>query len=446
MNVIIAGAGEVGRHAAEVLSGSAHNVTIIDLDENRLRQLGDTLDVRTLEGHCAHFDVLIEAGAARCDLMIAATNVDEINLLSASMAKAVGAKSTIVRVHHTANYSLRGTRYAAQLGIDELICPEHLTAMAIARAVRNPGLIAIEEFAEGQMLMQRFPVDEDARGAGKRLSEIQLPQGTRVATVDRDGVARMADAGTVIDSGDFVTLVGEIETFDAARRLFSKTHEHRLHVAIMGETSTAVWLCRAFRAKTSSVRVFVENHERAEELAEKLPHVTVLEADPTDASTFAEEHLERADVFIAATEEDERNLLACAQAKRLGVASVITVVQRAKYLHLLPHVGIDHAFSPRADAVRAILHLLQTGPVRSLATFAGDVAEVYEVTPTRQAPILGHELRNIRMPPLSMIAAIRRSDRVRVPGADDQVLAGDAVLVIGPRGIKPELTELFVKK
>ncbi len=143
MNVIIAGAGEVGAHAAEVLSRAGHNVTVIDLSTDRLRHLDDTLDVRTLAGHCAHVDVLRAAGAEKCDMMLAATQVDEINLLSASFAKAVGARKTIVRVHHTANFSLRGSAYARHLGIDELICPEQLTAIEIARTLRNPGSIAL---------------------------------------------------------------------------------------------------------------------------------------------------------------------------------------------------------------------------------------------------------------------------------------------------------------
>ena len=120
MNVIIAGAGEVGAHAAEVLSQAGHNVTVIDLSADRLRHLDDTLDVRTLGGHCAHVDVLRAAGAENCDMMMAATQVDEINLLSASFAKALGARKTIVRVHHTANFSLRGGEYARRIGIDEL--------------------------------------------------------------------------------------------------------------------------------------------------------------------------------------------------------------------------------------------------------------------------------------------------------------------------------------
>ncbi len=446
MNVIIAGAGEVGGHAAEVLSAESHNVTVIDLSPAKLRALSDTLDLRTMVGHCAHFNVLREAGADRCDLMIAATAIDEINLLSASVAKAAGAKKTIVRVHHTANFSLAGTPYAKQLGIDDLVCPEHLTSLAIARSVRNPGSIALEEFARGRLMMQQITVGHDAQAVGKQLSDLELPPGSRLATVEREGRPVIADATSRMQPGDRITLIGKTEVFDSARKFFSKGKQKHIAIAIMGETSMAVWLCRAFKHKVFSVRVFVETSTRAQELSEKLSHVTILEADPTDSTTFADEHMERVDTFIAATEEDERNILACGQAKRLGVAKAIVVIKRAKYLPLLPHVGVDQAYSPRADAVKAILRLIGKGPVRSLATFANGVAEVYQITPSKRSKLLGHELRNINLPPQSMIAAIRRGDDVYVPGAQDQVLAGDTILVIGPRGIGADLSNMFVTK
>lgn len=446
MQVIIAGAGEVGGHAAEVLSDAGHNVTVLDLDAARLQSLNDTLDVRTLVGHCAYFDVLQEAGAERCDLLVATTHIDEINMLTASMAKACGAKKTIVRVHHTANFSLRGTPYAKQLGIDELICPEYLTSLAIARTIRNPGSIALEEFARGQLLMQRVEVQHMASAIGNSLAELVLPTGVRVATVERNGGASLVDAATTIHEGDFVTLIGPSATFDAARKLFNKGKEKRIDIAIMGETATAVWLCRAFKSRIFSVRVFVSGRERAEELAEKLPHVTVLDADPTDTTTFVDEHVEQIGTFIAVTDDDERNILACAQARRLGVATAVAVVQRGKYLHLLPHVGIDHAFSPRGDAVKAIRALIGTDPVRSLAVFADDVAEVYEIRPSKRAKILGNDLRNIKLPSQCMIAAIHRGEHVHSPGADDQIQPGDCVLVIGPRDIAGELHKLFVAK
>lgn len=446
MNVIIAGAGEVGGHAAEVLSADGHNVTVIDLSAQRLRALSETLDVRTLVGHCSHLDVLHEAGVDRCDLMIATTNVDEVNLLAASVAKVAGAKKTIVRVHHTGNFSLRGTSVAERLGIDEMLCPEHLTSLAIARTIRNPGSIALEEFGRGQLSMQRVLVAPGAAAVDKKLSELTLPPSARLATVERESEIVLADAGTTIAEGDFVTLIGMTKTFDAARKLFNKDRGKRIHITIMGETPTAVWLCRALKSKVFSVRLFVPDRERAEELSEKIGHVTILAADPTEMTTFADEHISEVDAFVAVTAEDERNILACAQAKAMGVKTVIAVVQRAKYLHLFPHVGLDHAFSPRADAVKAILRLLDAGPIRSLASFADGIAEVYELRPSKRAKVLGHELRNIKLPSRTMIAAIRRGDSIHVPGAEDQIAAGDTILVLGPRGIADDLRKLFVTK
>ena len=446
MNIIIAGAGEVGGHAAEVLSAAGHNVTIIDRSVDRLRQLSDTLDLRTLVGYCTHFDVLREAGAEKCDLLIAATHVDEINLLAASVARAAGVKKAIVRVHHTANFSLRRTPYARQLGIDELICPEYSTALAIARSIRNPGSIALEEFAGGKLLMQRFRVGEKAPAIGKKLADVVLPPSTRLATVERNGVSSIAKADTTILEGDFITLIGATKTFDSARKLFDKGKQKRIDIAIMGDTTTASWLCRAFRSRVFSVRLFVDSRERAEEFSEKLSHVTVLGADPTEYTTFSDEHIEQANTFIAATDDDERNILACALAKTFGVARSVAVVQRTKYLDLVPHMRIDQAFSPRSVAVKAVQHLIDTGPIHSLAVFADDKAEVYEIRPSKRAKVLGQDLRNIKLPAHAMIAAIRRGNDVYIPGADDQVAAGDAILVIGPRGVEADLRKLFVSK
>lgn len=446
MNIIIAGAGEVGSHAAEVLSANGHNVTVVDLSTERLRTLGDTLDIQTVAGSCTHFAVLRSAGIEHCHLLIAATQIDEINLLCGSVAKAAGAKKTIVRVHHTANFSLRGTSYARQLGIDDLICPEHHTSLAIARTIRNPGSIALEEFARGRLLMQRFPVAARVAAVGSKLVDLSMPTGARLATVERDGNASLANADTVLQEGDIVTLIGKSDTFDAGRKLFTKDREKRIHITIMGESSTAVWLCRALKNRVFSVRLFVKDRDRAEELSAKLGHVTVLDADPTDSTTSADEHIGKADAFVAVTVDDEKNILACAQAKTLGVKTTIAVVQRTKYLHLFSHVGIDHGFSPRDDAVKAILHLIDTDPIRSLAVFADGIAEVYQLHASKNAKVVGRDLRNVDLPAETMIGAIRRNGEVFVPGAEDQIAAGDVLLAIGPRGIAGDLRKLFFAK
>ena len=147
MNIVICGAGEVGRHAAEVLGANGNNITVLDQDPDRLDKLRDVLDVRFLRGNGTHGDVLLEAGCNMSDLFIATTNQDEINLLAASIAKGMGAGKTVARVHHRAFFERRGLEYDRYLGIDHLVCPEYSTALAIAQNLRSPGAMAVERFA-----------------------------------------------------------------------------------------------------------------------------------------------------------------------------------------------------------------------------------------------------------------------------------------------------------
>jgi trk system potassium uptake protein TrkA len=444
MNIIIAGGGEVGRHAAEVL-GADHNVIVIDTSARKLRAIEETADLRTIRGNAAHAEVLQQAGAERCELFIAATNIDEINLLAAAVAKGMGAKKCLARVHHRAFFDKRILNYAGHLDIHDLICPEYLTAMEIARALRSPGALAIERFAREQIEMQQLPVDGEMSLTGVPLAGIELPKGVRVAMVTREGRSFIPDRTTCIEPHDIVSLIGRPDVLSQAQGRFGQEKPKRQLVAIMGGSTLGVWLCRALRKRHFSVRLFVGERERAEELAEKLEHVTVIHGDPTDPATFGEEHLEDIDAFVALTDDDERNLLACAQAKSLGARSAIVVLQRATYLHLVQHVGIDRAFSPRAVAVREILRAIDDGPVRRMASLAEGEADVYEIRPGARSKVIGKELRNIKMPEQCMIAAIQRADDVRVPVAEDKITAEDVVVVIGPHGAEAELRKLFVK-
>ena len=446
MNIVIAGAGEVGQHAAEVLGEGGHNVVVIDKSAAKLRDLEERLDVRTLQGNCSHAAALREAGGDKCDLLVAATNVDEVNLLTASIAKGLGARKCLARVHHGAYFDQHGIDYAKHLGIDQLICPEYLTSLAIARTLHNPGALAVEDFARGLVAMQEFPVEDDAPAVGTTLRDLKLPPGIRLAQISRDGSTFMPAASTVVSKGDIVTLIGERATFEQGRKLFASGTSKRIHVVVMGGSTLSVWVCRAMNDRHFSLRLFEIDRARAEELAEKLTHVTVVQADPTDQDVCEEERLGDADAFLAVTGDDERNILASAQAKSMGVAMAIAVVKRSTYLHLLSHVGIDKAFSPRTVAADAIRKLLEAGPVQCLATLSQGTADVYEIRPTRRAPVVGKELRNVKLPPDCMVAAIQRGDKVTVPGAEDIIDFGDTVLLIGPHKIERDLKKLFAGK
>lgn len=444
MNVVICGAGSVGGHAAEVLGANGHNVTIIDREAQRLAALEEVLDVQILHGNGTHAQTQLEAGCAKADLFIAATELDEINLLAASIASGLGIGRTIARVQHSAYFENRGIDYGTHLGIDHLVCPDFTTAVAIAQTLRNPGSIAVERFARGRIEMQQLPVSDSAAVIDKRLVDAGLPGAARVASIERDGKAFIPDKDTVVHRGDVITLICDVSVFERARKLIHTTSQKRKRVMVMGGSPLGVWLCRQLHGRAFSVRLYEADRARADELAAKLDWVTVVRTDSADASTWDEERLEQADAFVSVSDSDEHNILAAARAKSAGTGMAIAVLQQPTYLHLLTHVGIDKAFSPRVTAVTQIQQLLETGPVRHLATLAEGIADVYEIRiPASAKKIVQTPLREVQLPPKTMIAAIQRSDDVHVPGADDWIAVGDSVVVIAPSKNEKKLRALF---
>lgn len=212
----------------------------------------------------------------------------------------------------------------------------------------------------------------------------------------------------------------------------------------MGGSAMGVWLCRQFRGRAFSIRLFETDRARAEELSNKLEHVTVIHADSMDPSTFSEERIQDADVFVAVSSDDEQNILAAMQAKSMGVERTIVVVQRPTYLNLLERLGIDHAFSPRVTAAREIQRIADDSPVQLMATLAEGVADIYQIVPSRDSAAVGQPLANLEFPEGVMVAALQRGESVRVPTATDRIDPGDAVVVIAKHGIDKELRKFFL--
>ena len=444
MNVVICGAGEVGRHAAEVLGTKGCNVTIVDKAADKLATLEDVMDVRTLRGNATEAQVLKEAGADKADLCVSATDNDEINILSASIATGLGTDRSIARVHHSVYFEGVGLDYAVHFGIDHLVCPDYATAQDIARVMRNPGALAVDRFAKGRIEMQQVPISDDAPAIGKTLGDLAIRESARLVTVERDGASFIPDGTTMIRRGDIVTLIGDVKTFDDVRSHFRTKESSRKRVMVMGGTPLAVWLCRELHSRNFAIRLFEPHRERAEELAAKLDWVTVLRVDPLDTDTLTLERIDQADWFVALTDDDENNILAAARAKSMGAREVIAVLQRGTYLHLLEHVGIDRAFSPRVAAAAEIQRLVSTDSMRCLASLAVGFVDVYEIRVSLAAQhVIGVPLQELRLPEQTIIAAVQRGDEAYVPGGQDKIAAGETVVVVAPAGSEKQLKKFF---
>ena len=443
MNILIAGAGEVGRHSAQVLSSSGHQITLIDRNAEKLDSVGEALDVRTLAGSVTQADTLIAGGIDKADLFIAATDADQTNMLSASFAKALGAQRAIARVHHRVFHERVPLDYAAHFNVDWLVCPEHLTSLAIAGVLRDPALQAIEHFARGRIVMERIEVGDTADVVGRSLKELALPNGVRIGTVSRQGRSIVPNAHTVLNGGDQVTLVGTTKQLDKLLPMLRRDQQQKQKIVIFGGSPTSVWLARGLDKRFFKTRLYVNDRARAEELSEKLEGTTVLDADPTDPAIFEEENIGDADAFVGATSDDEDNILGALQASHLGVKRVMVVVSRFAHHTLIEGLGIDHVFSPRIIASRAIEQLAVRQTIHEIARLDEHGTGVYELDVGPESRVTGKTVKDLQLPPGVLLIAVERGDEVRVPGPDDTLQADDTVIAIAHQDLSKKLRTLF---
>ena len=207
MNIIICGATETGAHAAEIFASKNVNVTVVDTNAAALEALGETLDIATLIGQPAAASVLKLAGAEDADAVIAATDVDEVNLMCASVASYLGADQTYATVTHSTYLNRETLDYAQIFSIDNLVCPAFSTAQAIASRLRNPAAITVEQLAGHTIEVQLFEVSRGASGVGRRLADVELPAGARLAAITRGEDTYLPSGVSTVDEGDQVLLL-----------------------------------------------------------------------------------------------------------------------------------------------------------------------------------------------------------------------------------------------
>ncbi|NLX13335.1 MAG: Trk system potassium transporter TrkA [Phycisphaerales bacterium] len=443
MHIVIAGAGEVGRHTAAVLADANHEITLIDQATAKLEAVSENLDARTLQGDATRAETLREAGVARCGLFVAATDADQDNLLAASIAKGIGAAQVIARVHHSAYHTGLHFDYAGHFHIDQLICPEYLTSLAIVGVLRDPAVEAVEHFARGKIIMEQVEIGPESEVVGMPLKDLSLPAGFRIGTVNREGRSSVPTGETILEAGEQITLIGTTDVFDKTLPKFRREALRYRKIVIMGGSSISVWLARALDRRFFRIRLYVNERARAEELSAKLPHVTVIDDDPTDPDTFAEDRLAEIDAFVAASGEDEINILAALQARHLGVPRTVAVINRPTYHQMIAGLGIDHVFSPRIIAAREIERLAQRKAVQEIARLDEHGTGIYSIEMGPNVPASGKTLRELELPRGCVLVGVQRGNDVHVPGPNDRLAPGDKLVAIAQEGLVRKLNALF---
>ena len=218
MRIVVLGAGTVGSSISSLLSLHGHSLTVVDSDPARVKQLNETLDARARSGSASQSSVLFQAGVGTADLVLAMTGEDEVNIIAASMSKAMGATRAVARAYAPVFRDLSTFDYQRHFGIDRLLSIEHLTALEMARRIRHPGSVAVENLAGGDLEVHEVVVTEAEKGVGKSLKSLGLPRGVRVGSIARDGLIWIAGADDEVQVGDRLTIIGKGADIDEVGR------------------------------------------------------------------------------------------------------------------------------------------------------------------------------------------------------------------------------------
>lgn len=452
MKIIIVGIGKVGYTIAENLSAEGHGVTVIDNDDKALSRANEALDILCIKGNGASADILKSAGVERADVVVAATDRDELNMLCCLTAKKLGAKYTAARIRDF-EYANEVSRLKKVMDIDMVINPEHATALQISRLIRFPNATDIDTFYRGRIELVGFRVAEGDFITGvpllsvkKRLKNVPI----LFCAVNSGGITSIPKGSTVFSPSDTVYVIGESVGVDLFFRELGRVSQKIRHVFILGGSRIAFYLARYLVQMNIGVTIVESNPERCHELCEALPKALIVNGDGTDQELLSSENLQNAGAFVALTGRDEDNIITSLYAKRLGVPKIITKINRGNYYDIVDQLGIDSLVSPKLITAYSILHSVRAmqnthgSRMDALYQIASGGAEAMVFTVTEGTRHLGIPLRDLRLKSSVLIGLIHRDGKFIIPEGGDHFELGDGIIIIIKSGLPLlEVNDIF---
>ena len=442
MNVVVLGAGTVGQTVAELLCTRGVNVCIVDEQAAVLRRVEEQLDVQTVCGSAYDVATLFQSGIQLADLCLAATSRDEVNLVSASIAREMGASRSIARVFNPIFRDTSTFDYQRHFHVDRLISLEYLTALELAKQIRSTSVLAVENFVRGGVEVHGIQVGKKAKALGVPLHQLKLPITVRVGFINGRNRTIIPGGNDAVEVDDHVTLIGAHGEVQKVASLFEDRSHQKQRVIIAGGGEIGLNLARLLERTPCRVTMMEHDAERCEFIAERLKNCSVLHADVKSKADLEEARVGKSDVFVACTGRDEENIVCGVEAKELGCKRLLTIVRSPDYANVLERLGIDVAVSPREAMARQILGLVAKGPVRERSPISGDVVEAWEVEVRKGVPATQSSLRDLQLTQC-LVAAIERRDHIRVPNADDRLQAGDTVVLMVHKDAQQSVLQLF---
>ncbi|WP_372840065.1 Trk system potassium transporter TrkA [Phaeovulum sp.] len=451
MKVIICGAGQVGWQIARHLSGERNDVTVVDVNPELVRRATDTLDVQGVVGFASYPDVLERAGARDCDLIIAATHSDEVNMVTCQVAHSVfGITRKIARLRAQSYMaSLYADLYRRDhLPIDVIISPEREVAEAALQRLSAPSTFDTESFMDGKAQLLGIALGEDCpvlNTSLRQLTDLFSTLRAIVVGVRRKGRLFAPDPGDQLFAGDQIYVFSHIDDVNRTLDIFGKSTKKQERIVIVGGGNVGLAVAQALESRTERVRakVIEVSRARAELAADALNRTIVLNGDGLSLELLDEAEVARADAILAVTDDDKTNILVAVRAKQIGCPMAITLVNDPTIVPLLSALDIDAYINPRATTVSSILRHIRHGRVRAIYSIGDAEAEVIEAQVLSTSPLTGRFIREIEFPEGVLVGALMKRGAVLKPVGDMRVEEGDVIALFALAKDVPEVERLL---
>ena len=441
MKIIIAGGGKIGHSVASILADEGHDITVIDHNSDRVSQLSNSLDVICFEGSATNAESLREAGAADADLLLAATQYDEVNMVCGISARHLGARHVIARIRDPEYLSQKAFLREA-LGLDLIVNPDFECAREIARILRFPSAVRVDTFSKGSVEIVEYKVAEGSVLEGVQMKDLGAKLGVRVlvSVVERGKDAFIPNGAFTLQAGDRLSITGTVAEL---RRFFAAVGQLKKpirQVMIVGGSRTAVYLSRMLQESGMSVTVVEKDRERCDRLCDLLPDAHIVYGDATRSDVLLEEGLCTSDAFVALTGEDGDNIVTSLYARQCGVGKIVAKVNRDHFADILEGSGLDSIVSAReliAEQLARYVRAMSNSAGSSMETLyrlADGRVEAIEFRVGENAACVGKPLRELKLKANTLIAAVIRGSKSILPDGGKVIQPGDHAIVVSAAG------------
>ena len=437
MKIIIVGCGKVGATLAEQLTRENHDITIIDINGEALKSISDSIDVMSVTGNGAIYQVQMEAGIKDADLLIATTNSDELNMLCCLIAKKAGNCHTIARIRNP-EYSSEIGYIREELNLSMAINPELAAAGEIARLLRFPSAIKIEPFAKGKIELLKFRIPEGSVLDQTRVMEVvgKLKSNVLICAVERGSDVVIPDGNFMMAKGDVISFIAShASSADFFRKAGIENNVVKSAMFVGGGKLT-YYLAKFLADTKIKIKIIEQNEERCRELSELLPSALIIHGDGSDQQLLQEEGIRQTEAFASLTGFDEENIMLSLYAASQSRAKLITKVNRISFGNVIDSMNLGSVIYPKlitADIILRYVRAMQNSMgsnVETLYKIAGDKAEALEFRVTKDAPIVGIPLEKLQLKSNLLVACINRNGRIMTPRGKDTIEAGDTVIIV----------------